>query len=137
MDIDIDVNQLSAETRELLLRFQVANLHYITREDFYDIPGESDWLVEFSEVKSAFKDCPELQIADVGRKLDFNKACEETDEEGENLVDAGKLDPDDYQSWFDSRLDERCKEITEIENALYRLSLRVGDRRTEFWRIIN
>jgi len=96
MDIDIDVNQLSAETRELLLRFQVAHLHSITYDDFYDMSGESDWLAEFFEVKTAFKDCSEQEIACVGSQLDFSKACEETDEEGEKLVDAGKLDPDDY-----------------------------------------
>lgn len=133
MDIKIDVAELSSETRELLLRFQVAHLHFIMREDFHNLPGESDWLDEFYALRRAFANCPEKKIAEAGRK--FNSAGDEFDRE----CDAQKklLTSDEYELWFQRRLTERATEVTALENALYRLSLLIGDRRPAFFRIIH
>lgn len=139
MDIDIDIGKLSAETRDLLLRFQIAYHHYLFYDQFSDMPVEQKWLEEFLYVKRRLKYCREEQIIDVGRKLDINtdKVCQDLDAEGERLVAAGELNPDDYQSWFNTKLTERLDEMTELENALSRLSLRVADKRSPFFQQVN
>jgi hypothetical protein len=138
MDIDISVADLSEETRALLIRFQLAHLHYLTHEAIYDAPGHIEWMDEFYAVRGMFKSCLEKTIADIGEKLvSIDQICQESDEEGEKLVEAGGLNPDDYQSWFDAKVDERFKEVEELQNVLHRLSLRIADKRPAFFKEVH
>jgi hypothetical protein len=85
MDIEIAVADLSDETKDLLIRFQLSHLHYMMRDEFYDIPGEADWLAEFHVVRDALKTCPETQIAEAAKRLaTVDMVCGELDGECEN-----------------------------------------------------
>ncbi len=122
MDIDVEISGLSKTTKRLLLRYQIAHLHFLMFAS-NPLAEERVWIDEYRNIEKALKAVPEKQIREVADKIERNR---ETKTELESSLG--------YVTNWTWELGE---EVTELEHTLSRLSLRVGDVRPPFFKQIN